>query len=251
MRQIDLHAAEEARENLSGGARDKHEHQQSDRKDHVDPGQKLNALGQAGDRRNRIDPDKRQDSDGLSREVVGNTRQRIQPVGHLQPEKADRPDGAGNHSDDTGRIGNQTNRAVQRTISKQWVEQGARCQRQALVIVVVHQHHGRQRAEDRPGQKAPVQKALRQEPHLRAPGVSSDRSPKTGGVDRKCAIGSPAAQNTPPPASRVHMIMAPQLNILNSGVASPPITVLLPGRTHRSRPIRNVASKRTCQYSPK
>lgn len=71
--------------------------------------------------------------------------------------------------------------------------------------------------------------------------------PKIGGAERKCAIGSPAAQKTPPPARSMHMIIKHQLNILNSGDLRPPMMILLPGSTQINSPIRNVASNGNCQ----
>jgi len=68
-----------------------------------------------------------------------------------------------------------------------------------------------------------------------------------GGTSTKWASGSPAAQNTPPPASSVHMIIEPHWKRLNSGVARPPSTVRPPGSRAMSRPTKKVASSRSCQ----
>src|SRR5210317_1925635 len=80
-----------------------------------------------------------------------------------------------------------------------------------------------------------------------ASGVLGLMSLNSGGVDKKCAIGSPAAQNTPPPARRVHRIMAPHWKTENSGVSTPPNFTLLPGKKHMAMPITKVANKSICQ----
>ena len=58
-------------------------------------------------------------------------------------------------------------------------------------------------------------------------------------------MGSPAAKNTPPPASRVHMMIASHLKVLISGSSSPPTLALAAGETATPMPMKKVSSSRS------
>ncbi|MCY1430937.1 hypothetical protein D9M71_468960 [compost metagenome] len=83
-------------------------------------------------------------------------------VADLQTEETDRANGAGDHGDDRSGIGQGADWPIDGALAEQRVEQGARGQGQAFVVMQVHQYDRQQAAEYCPGEKAPVDVRLRQ-----------------------------------------------------------------------------------------
>ncbi|MNP14088.1 hypothetical protein D3C76_1063990 [compost metagenome] len=145
----------ESAEDERGGPEQHHEHGQADHQPDVDPADEADALepDQAGDGVHHRD---QHDGDRLHHQIIGNAPHRVQRAADLQAKEADRADGAGDHGDDRGGVGQGADRPLDRALAEQWIEQGAWCQGQTLVVVQVHQHDGQQAAQYRPGQEAPV-----------------------------------------------------------------------------------------------
>ena len=155
-------ALREGFEQEAGRAHDQDEQQQRAAEQDVGAAQELDATGHAADSGQGVDDGQHEQQRELGRVGIGNAEQRIEAIADLQTEKADGADGTGHHCQHAAGIDQRTDGATHDAVAEQRIEQRARLERQALLVVQVHEDDAGQAAEHRPGQKAPVHEALRQ-----------------------------------------------------------------------------------------
>ena len=126
----------------------------------------------------------------------------VQRIADLQAQEADRADRARDHRDDAGGVDQAADRPLERALAQQRIQQRARRQRQALVVVQVHQHDGQQAAKHGPGQEAQCTKDCASAT-CAAISVFGCTWANRGGGLAKCIKGSAAARTRRrPPAAR-------------------------------------------------
>ncbi len=160
--QVVDHAQREGLEQEFGRPEEHDEEQHRAADQHIGTAQELDAAHHATDGGQGVDEGQDGQQHQLRRVGIGNAEQRIEPVTDLDTEETDRPHGARDDGQYAAGIDQRADRPTHHAFSEQRIEQGARLERQALLIVQVHEDDARQTAQHRPAEKAPVHETLRQ-----------------------------------------------------------------------------------------